>query len=82
MSLTCTRDSANNVADVYEWILPDGSEEPAGSSPVVLEITSISRNQSGVYTCAGESSDTIATVSRNITLNVQCELLYFTCTST
>ena len=74
-TLTCTRDPSNSQGDQYRWVPPGGSFDiTAKNSPVMQELSTINRNQSGVYTCYGSRTDTNATVSTNITVNVQCEL--------
>ena len=78
-TLTCTHDPSNTNGDQYRWIPPGGSFEDytAGNSPTILELLAINKTQSGVYMCVGSRTDTHVTVSANITVNVQCELLVF-----
>ena len=77
-TLTCTRDSTNTNNDRYRWALPDGSVSPVtpASSPQSLILSAINRDESGVYVCTGTRPGTSETVNSNITINVQCKLIY------
>ena len=76
-TLTCTRDSTNTNNDQYRWTLPDGDVSPPqfASSPQLI-LSTINRDESGVYVCTGTRPGTSKTVNANITINVQCKLVY------
>ena len=77
-TLTCTRDSTNTNNDQYRWTLPNGSVSPVtpASSPYDLILSTINRDESGVFVCTGTRPGTSKTVNSNITINVQCKLIY------
>ncbi len=73
-TLTCIRDSTNSNSDQYRWTRPDGSFSPpqTASSPIDLILSTINRNQSGLYVCTGTRPGTSETVNATITINVEC----------
>ncbi len=77
-TLTCIRDSTNTFSDQYRWTLPNGSVSPPqpASAPIDLILSTINRNQSGLYVCTGTRPGTLVTVNATITINVQCKLIY------
>ncbi len=74
-TLTCIRDSTNTNSDQYRWTLPNGRVSPPqpASSPIDLTVSTINRDESGLYVCTGTRPGTLVTVNATITINVQCK---------
>ena len=69
------------INDRYQWTLPDGSVTPdnpaqSGASTLTLVYNNINRTQSGIYTCTVSVAGVTETAETNVTLDIQCELLY------